>query len=171
MTLPAPLNLIPRLYHFTDRRNLVSIRECGGLFPIAVLKEHGIAVPAPGGNDWSQDADQMKGMDGYVHLCFRDNHPMEYLARQDGRIQESIFLQIDPRVLLWDGVLFAPGVSNKADATFHTIEEAKAMIDFTVLYTRTDWNDPAIKVRLQQAEKCEILVPLGIPTDLIGNLP
>jgi hypothetical protein len=40
-----------------------------------------------------------------------------------------------------------------------------------VLYTRTNWNDPVIKLRLQQAEKCEILVPKYIPINLIRNLP
>ena len=43
------------------------------------------------------------------------------------------------------------------------------MIDYQVLYTWTDWNDAAIKQRLQQAEKCEILVPKYVPLDLIRN--
>jgi len=35
----------------------------------------------------------------------------------------------------------------------------------------TDWRDPAIKQRLVQAEKCEILVPGFIPLELIRNFP
>src|SRR6185437_9327918 len=109
-----------------------------GLYPMSKLKEKKIEVPAPGGNEWSRDADGRKGMGEYVHLCFRANHPMEHLARQDGRIKDSIFLQIHADVLLWDGVKFTADVANKAGIETHTMEEARKIIDFEVLYTRTD---------------------------------
>jgi hypothetical protein len=166
-----PLKRITLLYHFTDRRNLPLIREHGGLYPVAKLIKKDIKVPAPGGNDWSRDADGMKGMDKYVHLCFRNTHPMEYVARQDGRIGDTIFLQIHADVLLWDGVRFTADVSNKSGVEIHTIEEARKIIDFEVLYTRTDWSNADIQKRLQQAEKYEILVPKKIPLELIRNLP
>lgn len=165
------LKRITLLYHFTDRRNLASIREHGGLYPMTKLKKRNIKVPAPGGNEWSQDADGMKGVDAYVHLCFRNTHPMEYLARQEGRIGDTIFLQIHPDVLTWDGVLFTADVANKSGVETHTIDAARKIIDFEVLYTRTNWSDPKIQARLQQAEKYEILVPKKIPLDMIRNLP
>ena len=112
-----------------------------------------------------------RALDKYVHLCFKNNHPMEYAARQDGRIEDSIFLWIHPKVLEFDGVLFTPGVSNKSGLRIHPIDEARELIDFEVLYTRTDWSDPEIQKRLQRAEKCEILVPNEIPLELIRNLP
>ena len=166
-----PLKRITLLYHFTDRRNLPSIREKGGLYPMAKLKKKEIEVIAPGGNEWSKDADGMKGMDAYVHLCFRNNHPMEYLARQEGRIKDTIFLQIHPDVMTWDGVLFTDDVANKRGVETHTIAVARKLIDFEVLYTRTDWSDPKIQARLQQAEKYEILIPKKIPLEMIRNLP
>ena len=67
--------------------------------------------------------------------------------------------------------MFTDDVSNKAGVEIHTIQEARKLIDFEVLYTRTNWSDPDIQKRLQQAEKCEILVPKKIPLDLIRNLP
>jgi hypothetical protein len=143
-----PLLRVTLLYHFTDRRNLALIRELGGLYPMATLRTRGVEVPACGGNEWSQDADRMRAMDRYVHLCFRSSHPMEYVARQAGRIADTIFLQIHPEVLQWKGVLFTPDVSNKAGVRVYTIEEAKDLIDFEILYTRTNWKDPAIKARL-----------------------
>ena len=166
-----PLQQIPRLYHFTDRRNLTLIRQYGGLFSHAELRRRQIVVPAPGGNQWSLDADQISGMDGYVHLCFRSNHPMEYLARQDGRIIDSIFLEIHPSVLQVPEVRFSPGVSNRADAEYFAIDQARVMIDFQVLYTRTDWHDAAIQERLRAAEKAEILIPGHISLNLIRNIP
>jgi hypothetical protein len=166
-----PLKRITLLYHFTDRRNLPLIRKHGGLYPMAALKKKKIAVPAPGGNEWSQDADGKCGMDEYVHLCFRNTHPMEYVARQDGRIGDTVFLQVHPDVLSWEGVRFTAGVSNKAGVATQTMDAASKIIDYEVLYTRTNWSDPAIQARLQQAEKYEILVPKKIPLEMIRNLP
>jgi len=130
----------------------------------------GIEVPAPGGNDWSRDADARKGMDRYVHLCFRDNHPMEFVAREDGRIVSSIFLSIHPNVLQIEGVKFTGGVSNKTDVEPCSIDEAMGIIDFEML--NGGWKDykiPEIQSRLQQVEKYEILVPDHIPLGLILN--
>ena len=107
----------------------------------------------------------------YVHLCFKNNYPMEYIAHQDGRIEDSIFLRIHPEVLEFEGVMFTPDVSNRSGGRIHPIEDADEMIDFEVLYTRTDWKDPEVQERLQRAEKCEILVPNEIPLELIRNLP
>jgi ssDNA thymidine ADP-ribosyltransferase, DarT len=166
-----PLKNIALLYHFTDRRNLPLIREHGGLYPMSELRQKKIEIPAPGGNEWSRDADGLKGMDAYVHLCFRNTHPMEYRARNEGRIGDTIFLQIHPDVLTWGGVKFTPDVANKAGVQTHTMEEARKLIDFEVLYTRTNWSDAKIQARLQQAEKYEIIVPHKIPLELIRNLP
>jgi hypothetical protein len=96
---------------------------------------------------------------------------MEHLARENKHIGDTVFLQIHPEVLKFDGVKFTPGVSNKSGVQIHSIEEAKKLIDFEVLYTRTDWNDSTIQYRLQQAEKCEILVPDHIPLEFIRNIP
>jgi hypothetical protein len=123
-----PLKRVTLLYYFTDRRNLPSIREHGDLYTMTKLKKRNIKVAAPGGNEWSQDADGIKGMDGYVHLCFLNNHPMEYLARQECRIGDTIVLQIHPDVLTWDGVLFTDDVANKAGVETYTIEQAREII-------------------------------------------
>jgi len=96
---------------------------------------------------------------------------MEYLARQEGRIGDTIFLQIHPDVLTWEGTLFTADVANKSGVETHTIDAARKIIDFEVLYTRTNWSDPKIQSRLQQAEKYEILVPKKIPLEMIRNLP
>ena len=162
---------VSHFFHFCDRRNLPLIQELGGLYSLEQLEERCIQIPAPGGNDWSHDADRMKGLHRYIHLCLRNNHPMEYLARQAERIVDSIFLQISSEVLQLDGVMYTADVSNKSGVRLHTIEDAREMIDFEVAYTRTDWRDPAIKKRLDDCEKCEILVPDFVPIELIRNIP
>jgi hypothetical protein len=138
---------------------------------MAALKRLGVMVPAPGGNEWSQTADCQSSMDQYIHLCFCKSHPMEYKAKQDGRIQESIFLNIDPSVLREEGVLFTIGVSNSSGIEKYTINQADSLIDFEVICERMDWNDNAILARRKKAEKCEILVPKKISINLIRNMP
>lgn len=162
---------VSAFFHFTDTRNIPSIRDNGGLYSIAELKKRAITVPAPGGNEWSHDADGYKNVDRYVHLCFRPTHPMEFVARRDGRIISATFLQIHPEILERPGVMFAPDVANKAGVPIYPMAEAKDKIDFEVLYTRTNWSDVAIQNRLQLAEKCEILVPDHVPLKFIRNLP
>lgn len=166
-----PLTKIHTLFHFTDRRNLNLIRKRGGLYPLAELEEADLTIPAPGSDAASREGDRQKNLHRYVHLCFKSNHPMEYVARTTGRIKESIFLEVDPSVIHWDGVLFCPGMANTSGINFHTIKEAREMIDYEVLYSRTDWKDSHVQQRLLVAEKYEILVPKKIPLALIRNLP
>jgi len=162
------MHRIPRLYHFTDRRNLPSIRKHGGLLCWAELIKRKIKVPAPGGNDWSHEEDERRGLDRYVHLCFRENHPMEYKARQQERITESIFLQISPTVLELPGVRFSADVANKKGVESVPIGEAEKHIDFDILYSYV--KDDSWKQRLARAEKYEVLVPELIALNLIGNI-
>jgi hypothetical protein len=168
---PFLLYGVTAFYHFTDRRNLPMIQEHGGLYSLAMLRKMGIEVPAPGGNDWSHEADIRKGLDRYVHLCFRTSHPMLFRAMQDKRIEVPIYLEIHPDVLNIDGVMYTTDVSNKSGVDIYTLDQAREMLDFEVLYSRTNWKDPEVRQRLQQAEKCELLVPDHIPLDLIRNYP
>lgn len=165
------LDRIRRLYHFTDTRNVDSIREHGGLYSWRKLRDMGVEVDVPGGNDWSHEADVRIGLDDYVHLCLRANHPMEYIARhKEGRIERSIFLEIDRSVLDLDGVLFTEDVSNKRGVETRTLDEAEELIDFDVIGGNIDYQDQDHLARLRQVEKCEILVPEFIPIDLIRNI-
>lgn len=156
-------------YHFTDKRNLPLIRD-EGLFSMRRQRERQRMAIAPGGNDWSLDADRRSGMDAYVHLCFFSEHPMEWIARQQGRIEDSVFLRISPEVLKIPGTLIVDTVSNRADAIPKPAEEIIGKLDLKVIYTRTDWKDPAIQERLKTARKYEILIPNHIPLNLITGL-
>jgi len=154
------------LFHFTDPRNLASIEQ-HGLLSVQQLARQAIVPPAPGGNQWSHDADARIGMDGYVHLCFCDQHPMEYRARQDGRIGAATFLRVLPAVLDIPGVMFADDVANKVGVAIRPLAEADEVLDLEVIFKRTDWKDPAVQTRLQRARKYEILVPDHVPVALL----
>lgn len=170
-TDPFQQHSVKALFHFTDVENVPFIRKHGGLYSRLELQKRKIVVPKPGGNDWSKDADARIGGDRYVHLCLRNSHPMEYQAKKAGHIGETLFLEIDPEVRNLPGVMYSHGVSNKAGISLISMKEALAQIDFPVLYTRTDWNDPAIKERLKLASKCEILIPDHVALKYIRNLP
>lgn len=154
------------LYHFTDTRNVPSIRQLG-LLSARESVARGIQIAASGGNQWSQDADRRSGMDAYVHLSFINDHPMEYLAKQSGQIQQSIYLQISPQILYSEGVLFSPGVANKSGVKPLSLREACEVMDFEVLFKRTEWKNPIIQERRKQAKKYELLVPKEVPLNLI----
>ena len=82
---------------------------------------------------------------------------MEFVARAEGRIQDSIFLQVHPDVLQWEGVRFTSDVSNKSGVDRYSSK--KRGEDRIRSAIPNDW-----KIRDQgqteQAEKCEILVRL-----------
>ncbi len=155
------------IWHFTDKSNLDLIVKNKGLLSLGELERREIEIPVPGGNDWSHDADRMKGVQEYVHLAFVDDHPMLYRAKQEGRIPDPIWLRIDSSILLQDNVRYTSEVSNKSGVPILQPEEAINEIDFEVLFTRTDWRDPTIQARRQAAIKSEILVPDIVPIDKI----
>lgn len=157
---------IDALYHFTDRRNLLSIRQ-HGLLSWYELIQRGIMPEAPGGNEVSHDEDERIGMDRYVHLCLFNEHPMEYIARKEGRIESSVFLRISPTVLHMDGVLFTDQVANKSGVQPVDLETAAETLDLEVIYRRTDWKDPMIQERRRTARKYEVLIPNSVPVNLI----
>jgi hypothetical protein len=108
------------LFHFTDTRNLQFIKE-HGLLSLAELNRRSIQIPAAGGNQWSHDADYRMGLAEYVHLCFFNQHPMEFIAKRDGRINESVFFKINPIVLQWEGVRVTLEVANKSGTELLTL--------------------------------------------------
>jgi hypothetical protein len=155
-------------YHFTDDRNLPSIRA-HGLLSMREIRQRALIV-APGGNNWSLEADQRSGMDAYVHLGFFSDHPMEYVAKKEGRIVKTRYLKIRPDIITLPGVLISDRVANRADALPKPAEEMIDKLDLDVIYTRTDWTDAKIKVRLKAAQLCEILIPKSISVASIKNL-
>lgn len=158
---------IDGIWHFTDFANMESIQRSGGILSLAQLTQRRIVIPAPGGNDWSHEADRHKGVDEYVHLAFRQEHPMLYFARRDERITEPVWIKFDPGILLQDNVRFTADVSNKTGVPLLDAKQAAEQIDFEVLFSFMDWKDPAIRERRKAALKSEILVPDFIPADKI----
>ncbi len=159
-------NRPPCLYHFTDTRNIPSIAANGILSRDEITKKS-IPEVVYGGNQWSFDQDNRRGVSDYVHLCFFNDHPMEFKAKSEGRIEDSFFIKVLPDVLRADGVKFCAGVANAADSNLFGIEEFEQHMDSDLLFTRTDWRLPEIQDRLKRAKKYEILIPKFVSKDLL----
>ena len=65
------------------------------------------------------------------------------------------------------GVKIALGVANANDVEILPVADALDQLDVEVLYTRTNWRDPAIYSRLRAAEKFEVLILDAVSRDLI----
>lgn len=161
---------VAAVYHFTDRFNIESIIRNDGLLPLTVLRGQNIPDIRYGGNDWSHEADARKGVNQYVHLCFDTNHPMEYCARQDGRITETCWLEIDLALLNNEEVMYTADVSNKVDVPLLTADEAKEAIDLDGIYQFLDFRVEGNQERKNNAQKSEILIPHGVPLNKILNI-
>jgi hypothetical protein len=158
------------LYHFTDVENLPLIRK-HGLLSYNELCRQRISPPKPGGNDWSRQADEIKGADKFVHLCFKNEHPMEFKAKEDGRIGTTRFLMILIEVISYRGVMGCKDVANKSGVVIQPIEQALDEIDLKILLDRrVDFSNIDLRNRYNEAKKAEVLIPLTIPTNLILNL-
>ncbi len=156
------------LWHFTDEKNYKSISE-NGLLSWKEIKRREIEASAPGGNKWSHDADEMAGVDDYVHLAFSQQHPMLHVAQKEGRITKPIWLKIDLDVLNFAGVKFTNAVSNKSGVPLLDNEQAKDQVDLTGLFTFLDFRADGNQERKRAAEKSEILVPKMIsPKNILG---
>ncbi len=155
------------LYHFTDEANLPSIAQ-HGILSKHQLRERGLWPPAAtGGNELSWQLDQHRGIDPCVSLCMTRNHGMKFLAHQAGRLPNPRYLAIQPEVLEIPGTRIALGVANANNVEILPVADAIDRLDVEVLYTRTDWKDPAINLRLRAAEKFEVLIPDAVPRGLI----
>ena len=98
-------NGIQYLYHFTDRRNIPSIKSHGGLFSWYYCKKNNITIPCQGGDYDSQELDKKYGLEDYVRLSFCDDHPMAFRLQQSG--SDIVVLKIKVDVALLKDTLFS----------------------------------------------------------------
>lgn len=157
------------LYHFTDESNFPSI-DARGLLSKETMRQEGWWPHATGGNELSRQLDTKCGIDPYVSLCMTINHRMKYLAQRDGRLPNPRYLKISPNVLTIPGTRIAFGIANSNGVDILPVAEAIDRLDIEVLYTRTDWSDPEVQSRLQEAEKFEVLVPNAVPRKMIVGI-
>lgn len=98
---------IKKLYHFTDIGNIESIIQNGGLYSWMDCDEKGIKIAKLSSSEVSRSLDLRDGLEYYVRLSFVPDHPMMYVAKNEGRISNPMVLEIDTDVALWKDTLYS----------------------------------------------------------------
>ena len=158
---------ITKLYHFTDRDNLQSIIQNGGLYSWADCEEKGIVIVKPGGSDGSRSLDARDGLQHYVRVSFVTQHPMMYVAMNEGRISNPVLLEIDPQVIFWKDSKYADRNATKNGARVGgDVEDFKA-IHFSAVKALKHFDLDDDEQKFYQAE---VLVKNFIPLEYIRNI-
>ncbi len=158
---------IHKLYHFTDRDNLESIIKHGGLYSWADCEEKGIKIAKPGGSGQSRSLDMRDGLQHYARLSFVPDHPMMFVAMNDGRISNPVILEIDLEAALWEDTLYADRNMTKNGANVGgSLDDLKA-VHFGLFWGQRyfDMSDDA-----KMYYKAEVLVKNFIPLKYIKNI-
>ena len=158
---------IVKLYHFTDRDNLESIIRNGGLYSWGDCEDKGISIAKPGGGLLSRDLDRRDGLQHYVRVSFTTQHPMMFVAMQDGRQSNPVILEIDPEVVYWKDSKYANMNATKSGANKGgTLDDFK-QIHFQSIKVRKHFDLPEEEQPYFQAE---VLVKNFIPLEYIKNI-
>ncbi len=158
---------ISKLYHFTDRDNLESIIKYGGLYSWKDCEDKGIRIAKPGGSSASRSLDQRDRLEYYARLSFVPDHPMMYVAMNDGRISNPVVLEVDLEAALWEDTLYADRNMTKNGANVGgTLDDLKA-IHFG-LFRGGRYFDMSDDEKMYY--KAEVLVKHFIPIKYITNI-
>lgn len=161
---------IHTLYHFTDRDNLEAIIKNGGLYSWKDCQEKGIDILKPGGGgpgSLSWQLDERQGLEHYVRVSFTRQHPMMYVAMNEGRISNPVILEIDPEVLYDENVKYA-----NMNATRHGVNIGDTVSDFKAIHFDTvkARNYFDLDIDEQPYYQAEILIKEFIPLSSIKNI-
>lgn len=161
---------ITKLYHFTDRDNLVNIIKNGGLYSWKDCEERGIDIAKPGGGgqgslSWSLD--RRDGLEHYVRIGFTRQHPMMYAAMNEGRISNPVILEIDPAVIYDENTRFAD-----CNATRKYANVGGTLDDFKQIHFQTvrAYRQFDLDIDEKPFYQAEILVKNFVPMKYILNI-
>jgi hypothetical protein len=102
------------LYHFTDIRNLGSIKKYG---LHSWWRLYGKKIDfIPASNECSRRIDRQKGLHNYIRLCRRAYHPMAMAAKYEGRIGNFTWIKVDEDVVRWRQTKFSNKNATSNDA-------------------------------------------------------
>ena len=158
---------IVKLYHFTDRDNLESIIKNGGLYSWGDCEDKGIKIAKPGGGLLSRDLDRRDNLQHYVRVSFTTQHPMMYVAMQDGRLSNPVILEIDPEVIYWQDSKYANMNATRSGAHKGGSLEDFKQIHFESIKVRKHFDLPEVEQPYFQAE---VLIKNFIPLEYIKNI-
>ena len=157
---------VTKLYHFTDRANLQSIKANGGLCSWKYCERNGIMISRPGSTQSSRNLDSYKGLENYVRVSFVSDNPMMYVAEKEGRIYNPVVLEISPEVIFKKETKFTNQNAVKNGVTAFSSFEQFKFIRFDLFHWRYFDLDDDVKSYYQ----AEVLVLDKIPLEFITNI-
>lgn len=160
------LNNIKRLFHFTDRKNIYSIKNSFGLLSNKMCSQNGINIPRPGGDDFSINLDKQRGLDDFIRLSFCKEHPMLFTAIKDNRISEPVILEISPEVIFFSHTRFTNQNALKSGTILSDSFDFFSKIKFDIFKSR--YFDLENQFRSQY--QAEVLVLRSLPNKYILNI-
>ncbi|MCH5306980.1 MAG: DUF4433 domain-containing protein [Prevotella sp.] len=158
---------IKKLYHFTDRDNLESIIRHGGLYSWGDCEDKGIKIAKPGGGMLSRELDSRDRLQHYVRVSFTTQHPMMYVAMQDGRLSNPVILEIDPEVIYWQDTKFSDMNATRTGASKGSDLKHFEKIHFSAVKARRQFD---LSEEEQPYFQAEVLVKNFIPLERIMNI-
>lgn len=158
---------IKKLYHFTDRDNLQSIIQNGGLYSWGDCDDKGLVIAKPGGSSSSRLLDTRNGLQHYVHVSFVTQHPMMYVAMKECRISNPVLLEIDPVVIYWKDSKYADRNATKNGAHIGDGIDDFKQIHFSSIKANKHFD---LAEEEQMFFQAEVLVKNFIPLEYIKNI-
>jgi len=109
------------LYHFTDLRNIPSIRKHGLLSWKNIISRKIICFPSS--SNQSREIDRRKNLHGYVRLCLRPWHRMADMAIKEERVKKLAWLKVNGNMINWRTTLFSDTNAASKTATINVNPE------------------------------------------------
>jgi len=160
-------NGVITLYHFTDRANIASIKKYGGLFSWDYCDKNEIIIPYQGGGPLSRDLDRKYSLQDYVRISFTRNHPMMFVAQNEGRIQNPVILTISLDVCYFQETRFANMNATKMGHKQGKNLENLQSVHFNTVKQINHFDLDELEKPYFQAE---VLVKTWIPIKCITNI-
>lgn len=157
-------NGIRYLYHFTDTRNIPSIKRHGGLFSWYYCKNNNISIPCQGGDYDSRELDKKYGLQDYVRLSFCDDHPMAYRLQQSGSDIKVLRIKIDV-ALLKDTLFSDINAADKLHTHGGSLNDLKRVNFAATKRHYISRNDEDFK-----PHQAEVMVKTFVPLKYIENI-
>lgn len=156
---------ITRFYHFTDRQNLMKIKQYGGLYSWYYCEQNGIDIPNPGGDPNSRRYDRMHGLEDYVRLSFCNDHPMAWRKYQEG--SKLLLLYVDIDVAGFKDTLFTD--RNAASSSFTCGGAYDDLLNVNILATQRNYVSRA-EGEIFSQHQAECMIKTFIPIKYITNI-
>ena len=156
---------ITRFYHFTDKQNLIRIKQLGGLYSWYYCEQNGIDIPNPGGDFASRRQDERHGLQDYVRLSFCDDHPMAYRKHKEGA--SLVLLYIDLEVATFKDTRFTD--RNAASGSFACGVSYNDIIKLNISATQRNYVSRD-EGEIFSQHQAECMIKTFIPLKYITNI-